>query len=305
MPRSLLIGSPKTSWRTWLKEHRGNQQLLVLDPADPDHGQLGRLALFKGDKPVLSRFYGSLDPTRAPHVLVAALAELLTEAEGDVIVQLFPLQGGPLLRQVVILMAQMVLPEDILVPYDPGFDLDGFPVGPNEVELEEAFPETVKHAQRKANWLKLLERCTKHEVDLSSISIEGARLGSGREIKREQLAKVGITEALHAEVSGGTLLLVGAEEPSEQAMTRALDVFHCGRIHALHPESYDNLLCSFARQDGEDFGTGIIQSIDFESRTATILCDAVEPAPVRVLKMGGLRIDTSGRELGEVRPWQV
>jgi hypothetical protein len=303
--RTLLIGSPGTTWRAWLKVHRGNHDLLLLDPADPDHGHLGRVALLKGEKPVLSRFYGSLDPNRAPHVLVAALAEFLSEAEGDVIVQFFPLHGGPLLRHVIVLMSQMVLPDDILVPHNPGFDLDGFPVGPNEVELEPAFPDTVRHAQRKANWLKLLERCYEHDLDLGRVTVEGARLGSGRVIKREQLAKVGITEAFHAEVSGGTLLLVANEEPSEQSVARALDVFHCGRVHVVHPESYDNLMCSFARQDGEDFGTGIIQSINFETKSARILCDAVEPAPVRILKIGGLRVDTSGRELGEVRPWQV
>ena len=305
MARILLIGSPATTWRSWLKENRGDHELIVLDPADPDHGQLGRVCLFRKEKVVLSRFYGSLDAARAPHVLIASLAELLREADGDVIVQLFPMQGGPLLRQVIILMAQMVLPEDILVPYDAGFDLDGFPVGPNEVELDAAFPESVKHAQRKANWLKLFERCEEHKVDISRVSIEGARLGSGRVIKQEQLQKVGITEALHAEVSGGTLLVISSEEPSEQSVARALDVFHCGRVHVLHPESYDNLLCSFARENGEDFGMGVIQNIDFETKTAKVLCEAVAPAPVRILKLGGLRIDTAGRELGEVRPWQV
>ena len=305
MARTLLIGSPDTTWRAWLKQHRGDHDLLVLDPADPDHGRLGRVALFQGEKPIASRFYGSLDPNRAPHVLVAALAELLAEADGDLIVQLFPYQGGPLLRHVTLLMSQMVAPEEILVPADAGFDLNGFPVGPHEVELEAAFPDTVRHAQRKANWLKLLERCFEHDVDLSRVSIEGSRLGSGRLIKREQLSKVGITEAFHAEVSGGTLLLVANEEPTEQHLARALDVFHCGRVHVVHPESYDNLFCSFARESGEDFGTGFIQCIDFDTRTARILCDAVAPAPVRILKIGGLRVDNAGRELGEVRPWQV
>lgn len=305
MSRTLLIGTPNTTWRGWLKENRGTHDLLILDPADPDHGHLGRVALFKGEKPILTRFYGSLDPNRAPHVLLAALAELLTEAGGDVIVQLFPLSGGPLLRQVVMLMAQMVLPEDILVPHNSGFDLNGFPVGPSEIEIEAAFPDTVRHAQRKANWLKLHERCFEHRVDLNRVSVDGARLGSGRVIKHEQLAKVGITDAFHAEVAGGTLLLISNEEPSDQSVARALDVFHCGRVHVVHPESYDNLLCSFARQSGEDFGTGIIQKINFETKTAKIFCDAVEPAPVRILKIGGLRVDTAGRELGEVRPWQV
>jgi hypothetical protein len=343
MPRTLLIGSPSTSWRAWLKENRENRDLLVLDPTDPDHGQLSRLALFRGEKLVDSRFYGSLDASRAPHVIIAAIAHLLPLAAEDVIVQLFPFRGGPLNTHVVRLIAQLVNPAEILVPSTQAtpslqltlssktnasrndqrrttnderpttndqrptiaMDLEGFPTGPQEVELEAAFPETVRAAQRKANWLKLLESCVEHEVDLHRVPIEGARLGSGHRIKKEQLAKVGIEHVLHAESSGGTLFLIAEEEPSDQSLARGLDVFHCGRAHVVPPGAYNGLLCSFARQTGEDFGTGIIQEIDFESATARILCDAVKPAPVRILKLGGLKIDTAGREMGEARPWHV
>jgi polynucleotide 5'-kinase involved in rRNA processing len=110
---------------------------------------------------------------------------------------------------------------------------------------------------------------------------------------------------LHAEVGGGTLFLISEKEVEDHHLPRALDVFHCGRVHVIPPDSYEGLLCSFARQHGEDFGMGMIQTIDFESKTAKILSDAVPPAPVRILKIGGMRIDTAGRELGEVRPWQV
>ncbi|MEA2553859.1 MAG: hypothetical protein QOJ65_2035 [Fimbriimonadaceae bacterium] len=305
MARTLLIGSQETTWRAWLKANRKRRDLLVLDPADPDHGHLGRLAAFRGGKVLGSCFYGSLDPSRAPHVLVASLCRLLDLVADDALVQLFPMRGGPLLRHVVLLLAQLVEPAEILVPAKAAFDLEGFPVGPHEVELEAAFPDAVRSAQRKANWLKLLERCVEHQVELRGVSIEGARLGSGRAIKPEQLAKAGLQDVLHGEVSGGTLLLISDEDPDDTLLARALDMFHCGRTHVVPPGSYNGLLCSFARQSGEDFGTGMIQCIDFASRTARVLSDAVPPAPVRILKLGGLRVDTAGREMGEARPWQI
>jgi len=303
--RTLLLGSPETTWRGWLKEFRGDRDLLILDPADPDHGHLARFVLLRKDKVVSTRFYGSLDPSRAPHLIVAAISQLLPLAGDDVLIQLFPMQGGPLLRHTILLISQLIQPEDILVPNPCPFDLEGFPVGPNEVELDESFPEAVRSAQRKANWLKLLERCEVHEVSMPRVSIEGARLGSGRVIKPDQLAKAGIENTLHAEVAGGTLFLISEEDPPEHALTRALDVFHCGRAHVVPPGSYNGLLCSFARQSGEDFGTGVIQSIDFESKVVHVLSDAVPPAPVRILKIGGMRVDVAGREMGEARPWQV
>lgn len=303
--RVLLIGSIDTSWRSWLKENRGDRDLLVLDPADPDHGQLARLALFRGDKLISWRFYGSLDASRAPHVLISALGHMLPHAGEDAVVQLFPYRGTPLIRHVVVLLAQMVAPEEIFVPANASFDVEGFPVGPHAVEIEAAFPETVRAAQRKANWLKLAEKCVEHRVDLGGVAIEGARIGSGRKIDLQLLAKIGVEEVFHAEDGGGTLFLVTEEEPTDQHLARALDVFHCGRAHIVAPDAYNGLLCSFARQNGEDFGTGFVQNIDFRTRTANILCDAVPPAPVRILKLGGLRIDSAGRELGEARPWQV
>lgn len=305
MARTLLIGSPEVTWRGWLKQHRGKRDLLILDPTDADHGHLGRFVLLRGEKVVQARFYGSLDASRAPHVLLANLIQMLPAASSDALVQLFALRGGPLLRNVALLVSQIVRPEEILVPEQPPFETDGFPVGPQEVGLECAFPDAVQAAQRKANWLKLLERCEEHQVDISRVSIEGSRLGSGRKVRLEQLEKLGFHEPLHAEVCGGTLFLVSEEEPPDGLVARALDVYHCGRAHIVPPGAYNGLLCSFGRQDGEDFGTGVIQSIDFNTQTAKILCDAVPPAPVRILKLGGLKVDTAGREMGEVRPWQV
>jgi hypothetical protein len=65
------------------------------------------------------------------------------------------------------------------------------------------------------------------------------------------------------------------------------------------------LLCSFANQEGEDFGIGMIRGIDFVTGVAQVACTAVPPAPARILRIGGLRVDPNGNELGEARPWQV
>jgi hypothetical protein len=305
MGRLLLIGSAATTWREWLKENRGKRDLLCLDPADPGQSPPGRLCLLRGEKAVSWRFYGGLDPQRAPHVLLAALAQLLTEAGDDAIVQLYSYRSTPLLRHLSMLIAQMVQPEGIFLPAGAAVEQNGYPVGPEEVELEAAFPAMVQGAQRKAQWMKLLENCTEQEVSLDEVAIEGARLGSGAKLTEEALRKSGLEGVLHGEVSSGTLLLIAHEEPEEHRMARALDMFHCSRANVVSPNDYANLLCSFARQSGEDFGMGVVDKIDFERRTVTALCTAVPPAPVRILRIGGLRVDRQGRELGELRPWQV
>ena len=305
MGRTLLLSTPETSWREWLKEQRGKRDLICLDPADPSQTPPGKLTLWSGNKPVYWRFYGSLDPGRAPHVLIAALAHMLPMAKDDALVQLFATRNTPLFRQVSTLVAQLVQPSEILVPKGCDLDLEGYPVGPEEVELEPAFPAMVQQAQRKAQWMKLVEGCTDHTVELRKVAIEGARLGSGKRLHPDDVAKAGLTGVTYAELCGGTLLLVAPEEPEEQAMSRALDHFHASRASIVDPAVYENLLCSFARQSGEDFGIGIVQCVDFVKGVAKIACTAVAPAPVRILRIGGLRVDLTGKELGDAKPWQV
>jgi hypothetical protein len=305
MARTLLMSKSDRTWRDWLKDHRGGRDLICLDPADPDQSPPGRLCLFRGEKPVAWRFYGSLDPQRSPHVLMAALIQLMEQAAEDVVVQLWPNRGTPLVRQATMLAAQVFKPDEILVPADSEIDQSGFPIGPETIELEPAFPPVVQVAQRKAHWMKMFENCETHEFEFSRVSIEGARIGSGKRIHPDDLVRFFGGKALLGEVAGGSLFLIAKEDPEDAEMARALDHFHCSRAHLAHPAEYEGLLCSFAKQHGEDFGMGTIESIDFERGIIRANNTAVPPAPVRILRLGTLRVDTAGRELGEVRPWLV
>jgi hypothetical protein len=305
MARTLLLSTSDRTWRDWLKEHRKGRDWICLDPAEPDQGPPGRLCLFREDRAIAWRFYGSLDSQRSPQILLAALVQLLEQAAESVVVQLWPNRGTPLIRHVTMLAAQLVKPDEILVPKDSGMDQAGFPVGPEEIELETAFPGMVQNAQRKAHWMKMFETCESHEFDLSRVSVEGARLGSGLAIHADDLTRFFAGKVVHGETAGGGLFLVARDDPEDAEMARALDHFHCTRAHIAHPSDYEGLLCSFAKQHGEDFGMGTIESIDFEAGKVRAHSTAVPPAPVRILRLGALKVDTAGRELGEIRPWQV
>jgi hypothetical protein len=305
MGRTLLVGNPAVSWREWEKEHRGTRDWVCLDPSDANHGLPARFTLWRGDKPLAWRFYGSLDARRFPLVVPAALAELSQMAAADAVVQLFPFEPSPVLRHLAILVAQLLQPSEILLAKGTAIDLSGWPVGPEEIEIAGALPIIVQAAQRKAHWLKLVEECVPHEVDLRQVSVEGSRLGSGKPLTPSQLEKTGIGGVVYGEVCGGTLMAVTDEQPDEDSLSRSLAVFHCSKAHIVDTTGYDGLLCSFGRQSGEDIGTGMVQRIDFAARKAHVLCTATAGAPVRILRLGALRLDTRGRESGEVRPWQV
>ena len=305
MGRTLLIGNPSSSWREWLKEHRGKRPFLCLDPADPIQGIPGQLCLFVEGVPVIRRFYGSLDPQRSPHVLPSLLAIALETAPDDIIVQVFPYRPMPLLRHVTALLAQQLKPSEIFIAQGTEIDQSGFTTGPSEIEIETAYPPLVQMAQRKAQWIRLFEECEKHAFDLRKITIEGVRLGTGIRLTPEERQRAQLKDVLYAERAGGTLFAVTDVDLEESDVAAALDFTGCTRAQFVAPGMYRNLLCSFAKQSGEDFGIGILTDIDWQSLRGFALCNAVPPAPIRILRLGSIRVDSSGRELGELRPWQV
>lgn len=305
MSRTLLIGHPGVSWKEWVRDNRDGQDLLNLDPLDPEQEPPGRLTLRKGSRLSKWTFYGSLDSNRAPHVLVAGLIDLLRFAGDELWVQAPAYRPSPLARQTLQLIAQIVQPDAILIAKGTALDAHGFPVGPEEIEVPEAHPSMILNAQRKGHWLKMIDQCDDHEVDLDKVVLSGTRLGSGRRLQRPELNLSGLGDVLYGEVCGNALLVVTKLEPEEEDLVRAQDIFGAQRAILCPHDAFDGLLCAFSRQDGEDFGIGIIESINFETRVAKVLSTAIAPAPVKILRLGSLRLDTAGREMGETKPWQV
>lgn len=305
MGRTLLLGTDGASWYEWLKDNRKGRDLVVLDPADAHYGPAGRMWLIKGEKPAYSTFFGSIDPQRAPHILTAALAEFLDHASPDVLVQLFAYRPTPMLKQVAELLAFLMRPEQILIESKTAIARNGWPIGPEEIELPTGLPPVVVEAQRKAQWLKLIERCQRHEIPLHQCAIQGARLHSGVQLDELARHRAGLDNALHAEVCGSTLLIVTDGNLDEDVISRALDVTHVPRAQISHPRDYNDMLCAFVRTNGDEFGYGMIERIDFAEGVIHARADAVPPVPVPILRLGSLRVDKDGRERGELKPWQA
>ena len=144
-----------------------------------------------------------------------------------------------------------------------------------------------------------------HELDLRHIPLEGLRLGSGTPLPLENLRRYGFEDPLHAEVAGSSLLIVSVATVEGDEVSRALDATHTTKAIVVAPKAYENLICAFARRDGEDFALGRIVGIRFPERVAEVQATAVTGAAVELLRVGGLRIDADGRELGELKPWEA
>lgn len=298
MPVTLLVGHPKASWREWLKANGAKKTLLILDPADTEHGPPACARIVKNEKSPDFRFLGSVDPLHNPLGILAAAAELAPPPDEDVIALLPSLRWTPLVRQMMLSVAQLLKPIRILVPESSRLEKHPWPVGAETVELPAPFPPLVKDAQRRARWIELLDSCVPHTVDLAEVALMGSRLGSGTRLAHKDFSDYG-------EVAGGILHIVTDRQLTDQESARAMDVTHARKLSLVSPSAYRGLLCSFADQEGADFGLGIVKSFDPDRARFEILGNPVAPAPVRILKIGLQRLTESGQEDGVITPWSL
>ncbi len=302
---TLLVGPPDASWREWLKRELGDRDLVCLDPDQSDLESLARVVWRRDGKVRSWRFIGSLDASRAPHVVLAALSAFLERIPSDAVVLAPAYKATPISRHLAMLIAQVVGPTRILMAEGCAAPKTGWPVGPESVALEPGFPPVVVAAQRRANWLKLYEQSETHTVELDQVALEGTRLGTGEWVDPVALRGIGLPANVRAEVAGSHLVLIADDDLDDALVGRAMDHFHCARVFFVRPSDLSGLLCSFARDSGEDFGMGVVESVDFAAQRMRVHSTAVAPAPVRILRLGSLRLYGNGAEAGELKPWQV
>ncbi len=295
---TLLVGHHKWSWRDWLRANLQDRDLIVLDPANADHGPPARCLLVRAGKVVDWRLVGTLDVQKNPVAWFAASAALLRSAKNDPVVLTFPLRPSPVLRQLALGIAHVLQPKTVLVPESTRLERQPWPVGAETVPLPEELPPLVQQAQRRARWLELIENCATHELDLSNVAIEGARLGSGTRLRHDDFPD-------YAEISGGVLHVVTDRNIEENEVRRAMDLTHATRLSLVDPLAYNGLVCSFAHENGEDFGLGYVQSVNPLQEQAVVMCQAVVPAPVRILKIGLINIADTGKENLAANLWTV
>ncbi|CAN5649026.1 hypothetical protein BH11ARM2_BH11ARM2_11830 [soil metagenome] len=289
--RTLLVGTSTASWREWVREYRNSADLLLLSPSQAGYGFPARYA-FLSQNGVQERFFGSLDPLRSPHVTVATAARF-GKASQETMVLLGDLGKTALARQVTEAVVEAFQPEKILVP----FGGHAWHPSAHETELASMPPPAVIQAQRRAHWIDLLERSHLHEFGFNDLRFQGTRLGSG--------VPVDVEGALHAEKIGSSLYAIvgGAFEDREVAL--ALDRTGSSKAHLVTPETFRGLLCALVRANGTEAGVGIIERFDLESGTISVRSPAVPPLPIATLRIGALRLDREGNEIGELRPWAV
>lgn len=185
----------------------------------------------------------------------------------------------------------------ILAPEGGNVNLEGWPIGPETIELPLELPQVALQAQRRSRWIELLDSTNEIELDLRRIDAFGARFRAGQAVQ--------VPSALYAELLGTTLYLVVENSPPEAEIARLMDTVGAVKAHITRPTDFEGVIVSFAHENRLDFVMGRIKCVDFESLRATIQTPAENLGSARSIFFGLMRVDDKGRELPEHAPWTL
>jgi len=163
-------------------------------------------------------------------------------------------------------------------------------------------PPIFRAQYRRVAFARYFESGRSHTLPMSQISFIGRRLGAGEplgEATKRHLESQIRAELLHVERAGDHLHVILRQPLTEQQIGLLQALTRTHRLTLLPPSAYHYLLVGLIDYMGRTFGIGLIESIDFEAGTLTVLSPVHSVQPVRWVQLGYLRVLPDGTELGE------
>jgi polynucleotide 5'-hydroxyl-kinase GRC3/NOL9 len=163
-------------------------------------------------------------------------------------------------------------------------------------------PPIFRAQYRRVAFARYFESGRSHTLPLSQISFIGRRLGAGEplsEATKRHLESQIRAELLHVERAGDLLHVILRQPLTEHQIGLLQALTRTHRLILLPPSAYQYLLIGLIDYMGRTFGVGLIESIDFEAGTLSVLSPVHSVQPVRWVQLGYLRVLPDGTELGE------
>ncbi|MCS7066607.1 MAG: Clp1/GlmU family protein [Fimbriimonadales bacterium] len=163
-------------------------------------------------------------------------------------------------------------------------------------------PPIFRSQYRRVAFARYFENARTHTLPLSQISFVGRRLGAGEplnEATRQHLERQIQARLLYAERHGDYLHVILRQPLTEHQIGLLQTLTGTRWLTLLPPSAYQHLLVGLTDYTGRTFGVGLIESLDFEAGTLTLLSPVHSVQPVRWVHLGYLRVLPDGTELGE------
>ena len=268
--------------------------------ADPQASRLEALALAG------LYFVGATSPLGHLLELVAGMATLVAQGHRQgaelVVADTTGLVSGPglglkwakvsaLRPQTVVALQQQWELEPVLAPYRTRELPQVIRLRPSpQAQARSALART---ARREQMFARYFQQAREQALPWQQVAVEGLPLFAGHALPagdRERLERALGSPVLHAEQGPAGALAIAAEAPR----------YELGEWRVVESRHFDRALVGLVDGAGVTVGAGILRGWPAEGGRFQV----VTPAPVaqvRTLKLGFMRVDPSGRELGTVR----
>jgi|SRR3990172_2338075 len=189
-----------------------------------------------------------------------------------------------------------------LVESQRSLEVHRLPVSPRVVRRSHA----VRRAFREERFREYFASATRHDLEWKNVRFTRLWLNTGRRLGRDELALLGMslqTMPLYAEALGeeGLVLVRGAF--SRAALYQVRNALQVSDVLVIDVEQLRGTLLGLLDRDGEFLGLGILQDFDPEHERLRVMTSLPDPARIATVTFGSLRLDASGKELGD-SPWR-
>jgi len=152
------------------------------------------------------------------------------------------------------------------------------------------------------------------DISLEQMPTSGTWLHTGSPLEPKSLTSA--SRALRSEVIHGELIgqmagrplglyLVAKETYNRQGVEELKQEFGTSAVVVVPAAKYANLIVGLVDEHLNVLALGIVQKIDFRTRTAVVFAPLRSIQPVRAIRFGFLKLLPDGTEIGRIRPGEV
>ncbi len=159
-----------------------------------------------------------------------------------------------------------------------------------------------RRAFREARFREYFASALQHVLAWKDLRFSRLWLGTGRRESREELTALGVSlqsVPLYAEVAGEEGLVFVRGAFSRAGLYQVRNALQVTDILVVDVDQLRGTLLGLHDRDGAFLALGILQEFDPEKERLQILSPLQDPARGRTVAFGSLRLEASGKELGD------
>jgi polynucleotide 5'-hydroxyl-kinase GRC3/NOL9 len=185
-----------------------------------------------------------------------------------------------------------------LIEGQSGLTVHRLPVSSRVVRRSHA----ARRAFREERFRDYFAAASRHDLDWKDLRFSRLWLNTGRRLSRDELAVVGVslqTMPLYAEAGNEEGLVFVRGPFSRAALYQVRTALQVSDVLVIDVEELRGTLLGLHDRDGTFLALGILQDFDLEEERIRVLTPLKDAGRISLVAFGSIRLEASGKELGE------